>query len=100
MVSKEGKLIILDDIVCNLKYKKFNRLGEKDKKFEDIFDVGLPEFADNTNSSSSVNIDDLKEKLNSKGELSPESFAYNILKQFNRGYLNDRYIYGSRFYIL
>lgn len=95
MVSKDGKLIILDDIVCNLKYKKFNRLGEKDKKSEEIIELLMPEDVDPTNSSSSVNIDDLKEKLNSKGELSPESFAYNILKQFNRGYLNDRYIYGN-----
>lgn len=97
MVSENGKLIILDDIVVNRNYKKAKRIISKgigfnsnpsdpDGMYEEIFRRTM---AGELREDIEKDIAKRKEELD-KAPLSAEEAAYKILDEMDKSFMNDK----------
>lgn len=97
MVSKEGKLIILEDVLVNRSYSKYKRISKSINKDSSKCGVSV-----NTDEEGIVDLDELsfinyseKDQGNKEKDIkdmTKEEIAYGIINSIDNSFLNDRYI--------
>ena len=97
MVSKDGKLVILEDVLVNKSYSKYKRIS---KSINTDSCISLPN--EEEDEGSLLDLDEVSAIHYSEGnkegkemdikEMTKEEIAYGIINSIDSSFLNDRYI--------
>lgn len=109
MVSKDGKLVILEDIVVNKNYSKYKRIEKFINSKNSVKGDSGSSIIRDAQSSMDVDIlmcdeelmyeSEIKNKEKKEkdvSEMTKEEIAYNIIKSIDNSFLNDRYVSMSK----